>query len=53
MSKSLTDEIETLWKDGSEDAMIECGKLVCEHLLRDTKDENNVIWGSEEQQKSL
>lgn len=53
MSKSLTDEVEVLWKDGSEDAMIQCGKLICDHLLRETKDENNVIWGSEEQQKNL
>lgn len=43
MSKSLTDEIEALWKDGSEEAMIECGKLVCEHLLRQTKDEGGVL----------
>ena len=42
-SKSLTDEIETLWKDGSEEAMIECGKLVCEHLLRQTKDEGGIL----------
>lgn len=43
ISKSLTDEIETLWKDGSEEAMIECGKLVCEHLLRQTKDEGGIL----------
>lgn len=42
-SKSLTDEIEALWKDGSEEAMIECGKLVCEHLLRQTKDEGGIL----------
>ena len=52
MSKSLTDEVEVLWKDGSEDAMIQCGKLICDHLLRETKDENNVIWESEKQQKN-
>ncbi len=52
MSKSLTDEVEALWKDGSEDAMIQCGKLICDHLLRETKDENGVIWGSEKQQKN-
>ena len=43
LSKSLTDEIETLWKDGSEEAMVECGKLVCEHLLRQTKDEGGIL----------
>lgn len=43
ISKSLTDEIEALWKDGSEEAMIECGKLVCEHLLRQTKDEGGIL----------
>lgn len=43
LSKSLTDEIEALWKDGSEEAMIECGKLVCEHLLRQTKDEGGIL----------
>lgn len=52
MSKSLTDEVEVLWKDGSEDAMIQCGKLVCDHLLRETKDENNIIWESKKQQKN-
>lgn len=43
LSKSLTDEIEAFWKDGSEEAMIECGKLVCEHLLRQTKDEGGIL----------
>lgn len=43
ISKSLTDKIEALWKDGSEEAMIECGKLVCEHLLRQTKDEGGIL----------
>lgn len=43
ISKSLTDEIEALWKDGSEEAMIECGKLVCEHLLRQTKDDGGIL----------
>lgn len=43
ISKSLTDAIEALWKDGSEEAMIECGKLVCEHLLRQTKDEGGIL----------
>ena len=45
ISKSLTDEIEALWKDGSEEAMIECGKLVCEHLLRQTKDDGGILDG--------
>lgn len=43
LSKSLTDQIESLWKDGSEEAMIECGKIVCEELLRNTKDEGGVL----------
>lgn len=43
LSKSLTDQIEALWKDGSEEAMIECGKIVCDELLRNTKDEGNVL----------
>ena len=43
LSKSLTDEIEALWKDGSEEAMVECGKLVCEHLLRQTKDDGGIL----------
>lgn len=43
LSKSLTDQIEALWKDGSEEAMIQCGKIVCEELLRNTKDEGNVL----------
>lgn len=43
LSKSLTDQIEALWKDGSEEAMIECGKIVCEELLRNTKDEGGLL----------
>lgn len=43
LSKEFTDQIEALWKDGSEEAMIECGKLICEELLRNTQDEGNVL----------
>lgn len=43
LSKSLTDQIEALWKDGSEEAMVECGKIVCEELLRNTKDEGGLL----------
>lgn len=47
LSKEFTDQIEALWKDGSEEAMIECGKLVCEELLRNTVDSSNIL-GKEE-----
>lgn len=47
LSKEFTDQIEALWKDGSEEAMIECGKLVCEELLRNTQDSSNIL-GKEE-----
>lgn len=43
LSKEFTDRIEALWKDGSEEAMIECGKLVCEELLRNTQDSSNIL----------
>lgn len=43
LSKEFTDQIEALWKDGSEEATIECGKLVCEELLRNTQDSSNIL----------
>lgn len=43
MSKSLTDKIEELRKDGSDEAMIEAGKILVEELLFNTKDEGGVI----------
>lgn len=45
-TKEITDRIEELWKDGSEEAMIECGKLVCEQLLLETRDDNNILDGN-------
>lgn len=48
LSKEFTDQIEALWKDGSEEAMIECGKLVCEELLRNTQDSSNILGKEEE-----
>lgn len=43
MTKELTDKIEALWKDGSEDAMIEAGKILVEELLFNTNDKNGII----------
>ena len=42
-SKEVTDVIEKLWKDGSEEAMLECGKFICEQLLSLTRDDNNLL----------
>lgn len=44
-SKEFTDQIESLWKDGSEESMIEAGKLICEELLRNTQDEGGLLNG--------
>ena len=43
MTKELTDKIEALWKDGSEDAMIEAGKILVEELLFNTMVKNGII----------
>lgn len=43
MSKSLTDEIERLYKIGDDEAMIACGKLVANEIIDNTSDPNNVI----------
>lgn len=42
-SKSLTDKIEDLRKDGSDETMIEAGKILVEEILFNTKDEGGVI----------
>lgn len=42
-SKSLTDKIEDLRKDGSDEAMIDAGKILVEEILFNTKDEGGVI----------
>lgn len=43
LSKELTDKLESLWKDGSDEAMLECGKLICEEILFNTRDDNNLL----------
>jgi len=52
LSKEVTDQLESLWKIGDENAMIQAGKLIANELLYNTKDENNVIWGDEKQKKN-
>lgn len=41
--KSLTEQIEKLWKDGSEEAMIEAGKLIAETLMTNCDDNVNLV----------
>jgi hypothetical protein len=42
-SGNLTEKLEELRKDGSEEAMIEAGKILVEEILFNTKDEGGVI----------
>lgn len=44
----FTQQIESLWKDGSEEAMIEAGKLLTEELLRNTDDISGIIHKEDE-----
>lgn len=44
----FTQQIEALWKDGSEEAMIEAGKLLIEELLRNTDDISGIIHKEDE-----
>lgn len=44
----FTQQIEALWKDGSEEAMIEAGKLLTEELLRNTDDISGIIHKEDE-----
>lgn len=44
----FTQQIEALWKDGSEEAMIEAGKLLTEELLWNTDDISGIIHKEEE-----
>lgn len=44
----FTQQIEALWKNGSEEAMIEAGKLLTEELLRNTDDISGIIHKEEE-----
>lgn len=43
ISKEITDQLEALWKDGSEEAMIEAGKLLTTEILYNMKDEGGVL----------
>lgn len=43
MRKSLTDEVEKLRKIGTEEAMIQCGKIVSNEIINKTEDNDNVI----------
>ena len=51
LSKELTDKLESLWKDGSEEAMLECGKLMCEEILFNTRDDNNLLGNGDDTDK--
>lgn len=42
-SSSLTQEVEKLWKENTEDAMIKCGKLVVDALFNDCIDNAGLI----------
>lgn len=43
LTKSLTDKIEELMKDGSEEAMIEAGKILASEIITNTKDNTGQI----------
>lgn len=51
LSKELTDKLESLWKDGSDEAMLECGKLMCEEILFNTRDDNNLLGNGDDTDK--
>lgn len=38
--KEITEKLEELWKDGSEEAMIEAGKLIAEEIINNTIDKS-------------
>lgn len=42
-SLELTQKIEALWKDGSEEAMIEAGKILVDEILFNTNDKGGII----------
>ena len=48
LSKEITDQIESFWKDGSEEAMIAAGKLLVEEILYNMKDEGGILDGDSE-----
>ena len=43
LEKSLTDRIEKLWKEGTEEAMIEAGKIITETLFTNCDDNANLV----------
>lgn len=43
LTKALTDKIEELMKDGSEEAMIEAGKLIAAEIIENTQDNTGQI----------
>lgn len=43
LEKSLTQQIEELWKDGSEEAMIKAGKIITETMFKNCDDNANLI----------
>jgi len=48
ITKELTDKLEGLYKDGSEEAMIEAGKLLAEELMTNTDDRTEKLLDNEE-----
>jgi hypothetical protein len=51
LSLSLTKQIEKLWKEGTDEAAIEAGKLLTEALLQDTEDNVGLIEKIENENK--
>ena len=43
LEKELTQKIEELWKDGSEEAMIEAGKIITNTLFHNCDDNTNLV----------
>ena len=43
LTKELTDKIEALYKDGSEEAMIEAGMLFADELFNNTQDNTGEV----------
>lgn len=43
LEKPLTDQIEALWKDGSEEAMIKAGKIIAYTMFKNCDDNTNLI----------
>lgn len=48
LSKEVTDQLEALWKDGSEEAMINAGKLLAEEILYNMKNKELILDGDSE-----